>query len=177
MISVFKKRSIKYIFINVILAAVISVLIFIYLFSPYKVIGNSMFPILKSGEKVLISNQILTGKIKRFDIVVIEPSGMNGRRLIKRIIGLPGEAIRINSGDVFINNSFVKEPFLKEKGDVMFRSINMKNKIIPPNSYFLMGDNREKSTDSRNFGPLHRKNILGKTIFRYWPLTRVGFIQ
>ena len=136
-----------------------------------------MFPILVSGEKILISNQIMTGKIKRFDIVVVEPPGMNGKRLIKRIIGLPGETIHIKSGDVFINNLYIKEPFLKNKGDVMFRSINMKNKIIPLNSYFLMGDHREKSTDSRNFGPLHRNNILGKTIFRYWPIKKLGFIN
>ena len=140
MISGFKKRSLKYIFINIVLAATISILIFIYLFSPYKVIGNSMFPILVSGEKILISNQIMTGKIKRFDIVVVEPPGMNGKRLIKRIIGLPGETIHIKSGDVFINNLYIKEPFLKNKGDVMFRSINMKSKIIPARSYVEVGD-------------------------------------
>ena len=177
MISGFKRRSIKYIFINIFFAAVISILLFIYLFSPYKVIGSSMIPVLSNGDKVLISNHLLTGDINRFDIVVIRPPGMNGKKLIKRVVGLPGEVIEIRSGDVLINDSKIEEPFLQEKGDVMFRSINMKQKFIPADSYFFMGDHREKSTDSRNFGPLYRKRILGKIILRYWPVSKLGFIK
>lgn len=177
MISVQKKRSLKYIFINILSAAVITILIFIYLFSPYKVIGDSMYPVLQGGDKVLISNHLLTGNINRFDIVVISPPGMRGKKLIKRVVGLPGEMIEIISGDVLINDSKIQEPFLEDKGDVMFRSINMKQRIIPADSYFFMGDHREKSTDSRNFGPLIRKSIIGKIIFRYWPITKIGLIK
>ncbi|MEN8223288.1 MAG: signal peptidase I [Acidobacteriota bacterium] len=172
-----KKRTLKYIFINIFSAAIISVLLFIYLFSPYKVIGNSMSPVLKSGEKVIISTLLPARKIDRFDIVVIKPPGMNGKKLIKRVIGLPGELIQIKSGDVLINDSKIAEPFLLEKGDVMFRSINMKPENIPSDSYFFLGDNREKSTDSRNFGSLNRKKIIGRIILRYWPFTKLGFIK
>jgi len=177
MISVLKKRSLKYIIINIISAALISILIFLFLFSPYKVIGNSMSPVLQSGDKVLILTHLLSGEINRFDVVVIEPHGLNGKKLIKRVVGLPGEMIEIRSGYVLINDSIIQEPFLKGKGDVIFRSINMNQKIIPVNSYFLLGDNREKSTDSRNFGPIDRKGIIGKIFFRYWPFTKLGFIK
>jgi len=177
MISEQKRRFLKYIFINIFSAAIISIIIFIYLFSPYKVVGDSMYPFLQSGDKVLISNNLFTDKINRFDIVVITPPTIKGKKLIKRVIGLPGEIIEIISGDVLINDSKIHEPFLKDKGDVMFRSINMKQKTIPADSYFFMGDHREKSTDSRNFGSLFRKSIIGKIIFRYWPVSRLGFIK
>lgn len=177
MISWIKEISAKYILLNIISAAIISLLLFIYLFSPYKVVGNSMNPVLESGDKVLITNSLLTSKIRRFDIIVTKPSVKNKGKLIKRVIGLPGESIEIRDGNVIINNTLLNESFLKDKGDVIFRSLNMKLEQIPDGYYFLLGDYRENSTDSRNFGPLHRKNIIGKTLIRYWPLKKIGFIK
>ncbi|MCK5003448.1 MAG: signal peptidase I [Candidatus Aminicenantes bacterium] len=172
-----KSRSVKYILLNIFGAAIFSILLFIYLFSPYKVIGNSMSPIIKSGDKILISNSLIAGKIKRFDIVVFQPPGPGGKKLIKRVVGLPGEFIEIKSGDVLVNNSLLNEPFLKNRGDVIFRSVNMKLRQIPQDCYFFLGDYREKSTDSRNFGPLHRNTIIGKTLIRYWPFKKIGLIR
>jgi len=172
-----KRKSVKYIFLNIFGAAIISLSLFVYLFSPYKVIGNSMSPVIKSGDKVLITNSLLTGKIDRFDIVVVQPPESGGEKLIKRVVGLPGEFIEIRSGDVLVNNSLLLEPFLENKGDVIFRSINMKVIQIPQDFYFILGDYREKSTDSRNFGALHRKAIIGKTLIRYWPFKKIGLIK
>ena len=172
-----KSRSAKYIFLNIFGAAILSVLLFIYLFSPYKVIGNSMSPVINSGDKLLISNSLLTGKIERFDILVVQPPDSGGKKLIKRVVGLPGESIEIKSGDVLVNNSLLIEPFLENKGDVIFRSINMKERQIPQDCYFLLGDYREKSTDSRNFGPIHKNTIIGKTLIRYWPFKKIGLIK
>ncbi|MCK5221768.1 MAG: signal peptidase I [Candidatus Aminicenantes bacterium] len=177
MISLIKGRSAKYILLNIFSAAIVSLLLFIYLFSPYKVVGNSMNPVLDSGDKVLITNSFLTGEIRRFDIVVTKSSSMKRGKLIKRVIGLPGESIEIRNGNVIINNTLLNESFLRDKGDVIFRSLNMKLENIPDDYYFLLGDYRENSTDSRNFGPLHRKNIIGKTLIRYWPLKKFGFIK
>ena len=136
-----------------------------------------MSPVLENGDRVLISNPLLTGKIKRFDIVVIIPPRIPGKKLIKRIIGLPGEVIEIKNGNVMIDHCPLSEPFLKEKGDVMFRSLNMDPRKIPSGSYFLLGDHREKSTDSRKFGPLNKKSIVGKILFRYWPFKRIGILH
>ena len=172
-----KLGSVKYILINIFGAAVISIILFIYLFSPYKVIGNSMAPVINNGDKLLISNSLLTGKIKRFDVVVVQPPGSEGRKVIKRVVGLPGEFIEIRNGNVLINNSLLTEPFLGRKGDVIFRSINMSVKQISRDFYFFLGDYREKSIDSRNFGPLHRNTIIGKTLIRYWPFKKIGFIK
>lgn len=172
-----KSRSIRYVLLNIFGAAIFSLFLFIYLFSPYKVIGNSMFPVIKNGDKLLISNSILTGKIERFDIVVVQPPESGGKKLIKRVVGLPGEFIEIRNGNVLVDNSLLIEPFLENKGDVIFRSINMRVKQIPQDFYFFLGDYREKSTDSRNFGPLHRNTIIGKTLIRYWPFNKIGLIK
>lgn len=177
MISRLKGSTAKYILLNIFSAAIISLLLFIYLFSPYKVTGSSMSPVLNNGDKVLVTNSFLTGDIGRFDIVVTKPSSTNRRKLIKRVIGLPGEFIEIRNGDVIINNKLLTESFLREKGDVIFRSVNMRLEHIPHDHYFLLGDHRVKSSDSRNFGPLHRNNIMGKTLIRYWPLKKFGFIK
>ena len=85
------RRQFRYILFNIFIAAVISILLFLFLFSPYRVVGDSMHPVLLSGDKVLISNSLITGRIQRFDIVVIRPPGMNGKKLVKRVVGLPGE--------------------------------------------------------------------------------------
>lgn len=171
------KRPLKFILINIFFAALVSILVFLFLFSPYRVVGDSMQPVLRHGDKVLISNSLLTGEIQRFDIVVIRPPGMKGKKLVKRVVGLPGESIEIRSGELLINNSLIREPFLAESGDVISRSLHVKKLQIPSRSYFLLGDHRDKSTDSRSFGPLERKRILGKTFFRYWPVRRLGLIK
>ncbi len=172
-----KSSSFKYIAISISIAAISSLVLFVFFFTPYKVTGVSMLPVVKNGEKILISKPFISGKIKRFDIVVAKLKRSERKRILKRVIGLPGEYIEIRNGNVMIDNSPLDEPFLINKGDVIFRSINMKLKFIPNDNYFLMGDNRENSSDSRELGPFHKDMIVGKPIFRYWPLKRSGFIK
>ncbi len=177
MVSGDEKGSIRHVVFNIIGAALLSLLIFVYLFSPYKIVGNSMSPGLNNGEKIIISNSPIVSHINRYDIVVFKDPAKNGKKLIKRVIGLPDETISIKEGKVYINGILLPESYLKNKGDVIFRSINMDNVSIPGNHYFLLGDCRDRSTDSRIFGPLHKDLILGKTLFRYWPIGRVGVVK
>ena len=97
--------------------------------------------------------------------------------LVKRVIGLPGESLEIRSGGLLINGSPVEEPFLTEKDDVISTSLQVNKIHIPGGSFYLLGDHRRRSTDSRKFGPLEKKDILGKAFFRYWPAGRLGLIK
>jgi len=175
--SLWEKGTLRIIIINIIIAIIIVMSLFIFLFSPYKIIGNSMSPVLKNGEKILISNLLLNGEISRFDIVVIIPPDEDRKKIIKRIVGLPGENIEMINGNIYIDSTLTKEPFLEHKGDVIFKYLNMKKYRIPLNSYFLLGDYRERSSDSRNFGSVAKDRIIGKILFRYWPLNRFGVIE
>ena len=167
----------RIVLLNLIGAAFITVFVFLFVFSPYEVEGNSMSPVINNGDKIIVSSQVLTGKIRRFDIVVFRVPGNGSRKLIKRVIGLPGESVGIRSGKVFIDHKELYEPYLMNKGDVNFRAVNMPEKKIPEGNYFLLGDLREKSVDSRDFGTLDKGMIAGKILFRYWPLNRFGIVK
>jgi signal peptidase I len=144
----------------------------------YKIRGDSMNSVLKDEERVIISRLALkTGVIDRFDIVVLHKPNEPGKSIIKRVIGLPGEIIEIKDGDVYIDNKKLEQPFLAEKGYPTYRRDTLNPLLIQQDHYFVMGDNRELSQDSRNFGPVPAKFIFGKTIFRYWPLSRIGKIK
>ncbi len=175
--SIKGKGIFRSVIFGIVTAATMVMFLFIFLFSPYKIVGNSMSPTLNNGEKILISKSLLIGKISRFDIVVIVSPDNNRRKLIKRVVGLPEEEIEIIKGNIFIDNELKKENFLKYEGDVIFKSSNMRKSLIPANSYFLLGDCREKSTDSRNFGPVCRDRIVGKILFRYFPLNKFGIVK
>jgi len=109
-------------------------------------------------------------KIKRIIAVLSgEPYGPDPTPNIKRIIGLPGETIEIKDGAVYINGLVLQEPYLVEKTTGSVSALT-----IPEDSYFVMGDHRSVSLDSRSWGILPRENIIGKTIWRYWPLGRFG---
>jgi len=173
-----RKQYIKYIAINVLVAAVASILLITYVASAYKIEGNSMQSVLNDRERVIISRlAVKNGNINRFDIVVLYKPDKPGKSIIKRVIGLPGEIIAIKDGDVYINEEKLYEPYLKKEKNVMFRAITMKPLLIRKGYYFVMGDNRTISQDSRIFGPAPGKYIYGKTIFRYWPFSRFGKIE
>ncbi|MEN8152672.1 MAG: signal peptidase I [Acidobacteriota bacterium] len=171
-----KKGKYKFYILNILAAAFISILLFTFLFTPYKISGNSMFPSLKNGQRVIISKIFSINDLKRFDIVVLKVSG-NRTNIVKRIIALPGELFEIKKGDIYINNMKIKTPFLKNFGDVMFRSVNFGQLKIPERFYFTLGDNRDQSIDSRSFGPVNMEQIKGKAALIYWPLSSFGGIK
>ena len=172
------KQYIKYIVINILSAAILSLLLINYVASAYKIKGNSMNSVLMDRERIIISKiSLCFGKINRFDIVVLYKPNEPKKSIIKRVIGLPGETIEIREGDVYIDNKKLFQPFLKPREDFISRSDNMPPMVIRDGYYFVMGDNRAVSHDSRSFGPVPGDSIFGKTFFRYWPLSRMGKVK
>jgi signal peptidase I len=164
--------------LNILVAAISAILLVNYVAAAYKIRGDSMNFVLKDEERIIISRLALkTGVVNRFDIVVLYKPNEPGKSLIKRVIGLPGEIIEIKDSEVFINNKKLEQPFLKGKGYPPYKKDNLKPLLIQQDHYYVMGDNRAVSQDSRNFGPVPAKYIFGKTIFRYWPLSRLGKIE
>lgn len=156
------------------LIIVMVILIRTFIITPVRVNGTSMDPTLKNGE-IMILNKIKYNKndIKRFDIVVIK---MEKELLIKRVIGLPNEEVKYIDNKLYINNEYVEETFLNE--DVYTTNFSLddfKLKKIPENCYFVMGDNREVSLDSRTFGCFSKDKILGSANLVLFPFTKLGY--
>jgi signal peptidase I len=114
-------------------------------------------------------------ELKRFDIVVFRKPGQPDKSVIKRIIGLPEEIIEIRDGDVYIGTEKLDQPFLEDEKNTGARDLHPL--LIRKDHYFLMGDNRVVSRDSRDFGEIPLDYFYGKAIFRYWPLSRFGKIE
>jgi len=160
----------------------VSIFLFVYLLilQPHKIKGASMEPNFHDGEYLLtdkISYRI--GQPTRGDVVVFKAPPTYKDEFIKRIVGLPGETISIQRGKVYINGRELKENYIPENtyitpGKYLQEGQNL---VIPQNSYFVLGDNREHSLDSRNIGPVERQYITGRAWFVYWPVTEVGVID
>jgi signal peptidase I len=139
--------------------------------------GLSMFATLDDND-YLIANKIdyRLHAPQRGDIVILRPPTNNSTDFIKRIIALPGERLLIRDGTIYINGHRLVEPYLPEEWTIDSTWNNGVEAVIPPNDYFVMGDNRNRSQDSRFFGPISRDRIDGKAWFRIWPLDRFGNI-
>lgn len=162
-----------------VIAMAIFVIVYFFLVQPHQVYGNSMVPTLQNGD------YILTNKIsyrfhlpQRGDIVVFKTHANPARDFIKRIIGLPGEKILVKNGKVFVNGKQLQESYLAPNTPTFSGSLLKEGKefIIPPKKYFVLGDNRINSSDSRDFGPISQEDIIGKAWLRYWPIWRFSFI-
>lgn len=126
-----------------------------------EVIGKSMEPTLHSGQTLKAQKD--TSKIKRGDIIIFRFPEEN-KVLIKRVIGLPGEKIRIENEKVLINDKVLNEPYIKEQMNSSLDKNLPVDFIIPVDAYYVMGDNRNNSNDSRSLGVIPIKSILGKLI-------------
>jgi signal peptidase I len=141
--------------------------------------GLSMFATLDDND-YLIANKIdyRLHAPQRGDIIILRPPTSNSTDFIKRVIALPGEKLLIRSGVVYINGHRLIEPYLPEEWtqENNYPTNGSDGEVIPPNDYFVMGDNRNRSQDSRFFGPISRDRIDGKAWFRIWPLDHFGNI-
>jgi signal peptidase I len=157
-----------------VIAAVIVIVLMNFVFSIYKINGYSMHPTLKDKNKVMLYKLIAKNKLQRYDIVVFSDPEDIHEFVVKRIIGLPGEEIEIKNSRVFINGRIILEPYLN-KSNGYFTDIDDFRKIkVRRHNYFLMGDNRKISNDSRNFGEVDQDTIYGKVILCYWPLSEMN---
>jgi signal peptidase I len=162
---------------DIIFAGVTAVLIIVFVVQPVKVEGTSMLPRLENDERIFVNKFIYSfDQIKRDDIIVFWFPNNPSQSFIKRVIGLPGETIRIDSrGQLFVNGLPVDEPYLSRERTQ--RPTAMPDTFVKPYYYFVMGDNRDASNDSRSWGLVPEKYIYGKAMFRYWPLARVGLLN
>jgi signal peptidase I len=150
-------------------------IIVIFLIQPVKVEGTSMQPRLVDQERIFVNRFIYRFEdIHRGDIVVFWYPRDTNKSFIKRVVAIPGDQVEIFSGDVFVNGTKIEEPYLKAE----FRDHDSFHKtIVPRDQYFVLGDHRNSSNDSRNWGFVPRSLIYGKAIFSYWPVSRVGMVE
>lgn len=160
-----------------IVAVLVAVGIRTFVVQTFFIPSASMEPTLMVGDRILVDKiSYHLHAVHRGDIVVFatppgEDAGPNVKDLVKRVIGLPGETISSAGGQVVINGKPLKEPWLAP--GVVTTGINTQK--IPAGEYFVMGDNRSDSQDSRFFGPIHGSLIVGRVVVKIWPLTSFHF--
>jgi signal peptidase I len=158
-----------------VISVMASFFIITFLYQPVKVEGTSMQPELRDQDRLFVNKFAYDfEKISRGDVVVFYYPRDTQKSYIKRVIALPGDNIRIDDGRVYVNSQRIDEPYVPKRF-VDVRS--MADMVVPPNEYFVMGDHRSISSDSRDFGPVARKLIYGKAAFIYWPANKMGVIR
>ena len=140
----------------------------IFFFSPIRVNGTSMHPTLQDKEFMILNKISLKQGINRFDIVVVQE---NNKYIIKRVIGLPGESVMYKDSKLYINGKVIEDNYSKTTTN------DFDNVVLGENEYFVMGDNRAVSSDSRIIGPVNIKNIKGKTNLIVFPFNKMGTVE
>ena len=160
---------------DLIISAGISVLIITFLYQPVRVEGTSMLPRLEDHDRLFINKFVYhIESIQRGDIVVFHYPRDPEKSYIKRVIAVPGDRIWIEHGKVWLHGVQLDEDYVPER----FRDTrSMPETVIPEDSYFMMGDHRSISSDSREFGPVERDLIYGKAVFVYWPARDAGVVR
>lgn len=162
---------------DVIFALMIAALTVVFIVQPVKVEGTSMLPRLHDGERIFV-NKLVYYKLpplERGDIVVFWYPEDPAKSYIKRVIGMPGEMVEIRAGRILINNRELEEPYLDPQ--LNRNRNNQQPLLVKEHYYFVMGDNRDNSSDSRYWGLVPEKYIYGKALLRYWPLGRASMIS
>jgi len=149
----------------------------VFIYQPVKVEGTSMMPGLTDQERIFINKftyRFGLGSIERGDTVVFEFPGDTSKSYIKRVIGLPGDRIRIERGQVYVNGQPLEEDYVEPdyRDDVSKSEV-----VVDPDEYYVLGDHRNSSSDSRVWGTVKRKFIYGKAVFCYWPLNKMGRLR
>lgn len=162
-------------FRDILLAFAIAVFIVIFIVQPVKVEGTSMQPRLVDQERIFVNRFIYRFQdINRGDVVVFWYPKDRSKSFIKRILGIPGDKVEIRSGMVYVNGEKVDEPYLNPayRDKKSFQPVR-----VPPGHYFVLGDHRNSSNDSRVWGFVAHDLIYGKAIFSYWPVSRFGLVE
>jgi signal peptidase I len=154
---------------------IVSSFIILFVYQPVKVEGGSMEPGLEDQERIFINKLVYRWEdIGRGDIVVFRYPRDPRKSFIKRVIGLPGDRVRISFGHVYVNGRLIPESYVP---DDFLDTRSYPETVISANSYFVLGDHRSMSNDSRDFGPVPRSYIYGKAVFGYWPMEKVGILR
>jgi len=168
-------REIRWWARDVFFAVGTAILIVVFLYQPVKVEGTSMLPELVDQERIFVNKFIYNiEKIGRKDIVVFWYPKDPSKSYIKRIIGMPGDTVEIRKGEVFVNDQPLDEPYLTP--DFMDRR-SYPPLHVDPHFYYVLGDHRNQSNDSRMWGLVPERYIYGKAVFRYWPMNKMGTLD
>jgi signal peptidase I len=164
-------------FRDLMLSVLIAVLVILFLYRPVKVEGTSMMPSLFDQERLFInqfSYKFRLGNIQRGDTVVFWFPEDTTKSYIKRVIGLPGDTVEVEDGFVIVNGKKLVENYvpLEYRDDR-----NYSSRVVPPDEYFVLGDHRVSSNDSRAWGFVPRNYIYGKAVFVFWPPERIGTVH
>jgi signal peptidase I len=158
-------------------SVLIAVILIVFIYQPVKVEGTSMMPTLTDQERIFINKftyHFGLGSIERGDMVVFWYPGDPSKSYIKRVIGIPGDTVYIDAGQVFVNDRALVESYIPE--DYRDR-VSWEEHRVPPGEYFVLGDHRSSSSDSRTWGFVKRDAIYGKAVFVYWPLKNMGRLR
>jgi signal peptidase I len=153
----------------------ISAFIIIFLYQPVKVEGTSMMPCLEDQERIFVNKFVYRLEpIERGDIVVFRYPRDPSKSYIKRVIGVAGDHISIDDGRVYVNGKRLREDYVPAPYE---DERSYPEEIVPPDSFFVLGDHRSMSNDSRDFGPVKESFIYGKAVFGYWPMDKLGRLR
>ncbi|MEX2144200.1 MAG: signal peptidase I [Anaerolineales bacterium] len=137
-----------------------------------RVDGSSMEPTFHNNDYVIVNRLAYQwGEIQRGDVVVFPYPLQEDEDYIKRVIGLPGDRVAIYAGDVYVNGQHIEEPYIVSPSE------DLAEIVVPPGYVYVLGDNRNASSDSRSWGPLEIEKIIGKAIFRYYPFDTIGVVD
>jgi signal peptidase I len=160
---------------DLVISLAISAFIIIFLYQPVKVEGTSMMPSLDDQERIFVNKFVYRLEpIQRGDIVVFRYPRDTSKSYIKRVVGLAGDHIRIDDGLVYVNDKPVDEDYVPA---AFADNRSYPETTVPPNSFFVLGDHRSMSNDSRDFGSVKDRFIYGKAVFGYWPVDKLGRLR
>ncbi len=162
---------------DLLLSVVIAFVVILFIYQPVKVEGTSMMPALQDQERIFINKFIYRfniGKIEHGDMVVFWYPNDPSKSYIKRVIGTPGDTVEVMNGLVYVNGKRLEEAYVPPE----YRdNQSMTVREVPSAQYFVLGDHRSSSNDSRAWGMVPRSYIYGKAVFIYWPLENIGFLR
>ena len=160
---------------DLVISVVVSAFIIIFLYQPVRVEGTSMLPVLEDQDRLFINKMAYRmGEIHRGDVVVFQYPRDHEKSYIKRVIALPGDDLRIDHGQVFVNGKPISETYVPSR---FADDRSQPEMLVPAHEYFVLGDHRSISSDSRDFGPVERELIYGKAAFVYWPVDQAGVVR
>jgi signal peptidase I len=158
---------------DLVLSVLIAVVLIVFLYQPVKVEGTSMMPALDNQERIFINKfTYRLGSVERGDLVVFWHD--SNKSFIKRVIGLPGDRVEIDRGTVLVNGQALREDYVTQdhRDDQSWGPA-----VVPPHKYFVLGDHRSSSSDSRSWGFVDGTAIYGKAVFVYWPPEKIGRLR
>ena len=160
---------------DLVISLAISGFIIVFLYQPVKVEGTSMMPSLEDQERIFVNKFVYRLEpIHHGDIVVFRYPRDPSKSFIKRVIGVAGDRIRIDAGQVYVNDDPLDEDYVP---NAFTDNRSYPETMVPDDSYFVLGDHRSMSNDSRDFGPVPVSYIYGKAVFGYWPMEKLGRLK